>query len=102
MTVGRINIVTVAIDIIAGPEHGRVNRAAEMIGVSSPTLYRWLRAGNMQGARGWDLLRLHDLSGIPLEVLLGAGGQPPIGRTAKRRGQGRGSTTGLKISDVAR
>jgi len=44
----RINIVKIAVGIIAGSERGQVDRAAEMIGVSSPTLYRWLRAGNMR------------------------------------------------------
>ncbi len=75
MTQSRINIVKVAIDIIiARPGSGRVDRAAEMIGVSSPTLYRWMRASNMRAARGLDLLRVHDLSGIPLELLLEADG----------------------------
>jgi len=71
-----VNIVKVAIGIIAGPENGQVDRAAYLIGVSSPTLYRWLRAGNMQGARGVDVLRVHDLSRIPLELLLGADAFP--------------------------
>jgi hypothetical protein len=84
MTAGRINIVKVAIGIIAGIENGRVDRAADIIGVSSPTLYRWMRAGNLRGARGVDLLRVHDLSGIPLELLLGPDGLPagPVGLSA--------------------
>ncbi len=84
MTAG-VNIVKVAIGTIAGPERGRVDRAAEMIGVSPPTLYRWVRVGDMRGARGVDLLRVHDLSGIPLELLLGADGLPAAGRTVRRR-----------------
>ncbi len=76
MIESRINIVKVAIDIIAGLENGRVDRAADIIGVSSPTLYRWMRAGNMRAARGADLLRVHDLSGIPLEMLLAPDGLP--------------------------
>jgi len=89
MTSSRVNIVKVAIAIIAGLETGRVDRAADIIGVSSPTLYRWLRAGNMRGARGVDLLRVHELSGIPLELLLGADGLPAgPGRTVSG---GRGS-----------
>jgi hypothetical protein len=86
MTSSRVNIVKVAIGIIAGPEQGRVDRAAAIIGVSSPTLYRWLRAGNLQGARGAEVLRVHDLSGVPLELLLGADDLPAgVDRTARRR-----------------
>lgn len=70
------NIVRVAVRIIAGPENGQVDRAAKIVGVSSATLYRWLRGGNMQGARGADLLRVHDLTGVPLELLLGADALP--------------------------
>jgi hypothetical protein len=51
--------VKVAIGIIAGLETGRVDRAADIIGVSSPTLYRWMRARNLRGASGADLLRVH-------------------------------------------
>ncbi len=57
MTSSRVNIVKVAIGIIAGLETGRVDRAADIIGISSPTLYRCLRAGNMRDARGVDLLQ---------------------------------------------
>ncbi len=79
-----INIVTVAICIIAGPKSGRVDRAAKII-VSSPTPAASYTAGNLRGARGVDLLRVHDLSGIPLELLLGADGQPTgAGRTVRR------------------
>jgi hypothetical protein len=46
MAVGRTNIVNVAILIIAGHSKGQVDRAAQIIGVSSPTVYRWLRTGN--------------------------------------------------------
>jgi hypothetical protein len=85
MTAGQINIVQVAILIIAGPEHGQVDRAADIIGVSSPMLYRWLRGGNLQAARGAKVLRVHDLTGIPLELLLGAAGLPAgPGRTVRR------------------
>jgi hypothetical protein len=82
MILSRVNIVKVAMGIIAGPESGQADRAAEIIGVSSATLYRWLRAGNMRGASGADLLHVHDLSGIPLELLLGLDGLPAgSGRT---------------------
>ncbi len=85
MIASRINIVKFAIGIIAGLENGRVDRAADIIGVSSPTLYRWLRAGNLRAARGIDVLRVHDLSGIPLELLLGADRLPAgAGRTVRR------------------
>jgi excisionase family DNA binding protein len=72
MRENQANIVKVAISIIAGTENGRVDRAAAIIGVSSPTLYRWIRAGNLRAARGAELLRVHDLSRIPIELLLGA------------------------------
>jgi hypothetical protein len=70
MGAGRTNIVKVAIRIIAGPGNGQVDRAAKIIGVSSPTLYRWLRAGSMRDARGREVLHVHDLSHLPLEFLL--------------------------------
>jgi hypothetical protein len=70
MTAGPVNIVKVAIRIIAGPDKGQMDRAAKIIGVSSATLFRWPRAGNMQGAREVDLVRVKDLSGLPLEFLL--------------------------------
>ena len=45
--------------------------------------------GSMRGARGVDLLRVHELTGIPLELLLGADGLPAgPGRTVSG---GRGS-----------
>ncbi len=95
MASSRINIVKAAIGIIAGPENGRVGRAADIIGVSSPTLYRWLKAGNMQRARGAEVLRVHELSGIPLEVLLGADRFPAgAGRTVWRTQTGPGSGRG--------
>ena len=41
-----------------------------------------MRAGNLRGA---DLLRVPDLSGVPLELLLGADGLPAVaGRTVSR------------------
>jgi hypothetical protein len=43
---------------------------ARLIGVSEPTLYRWERAGSMRGARGTEVLRVHELTGLPLEMLL--------------------------------
>lgn len=64
------NIVKTAIRIIAGPEAGEVVRAARIIGVSEPTLYRWRRAGNMREARGAEVLRMHELTGLPVELLL--------------------------------
>ncbi len=89
MTPSRVNIVNVAIKIIAGLGKGEMDRAAKLIGVSPPTLYRWLRAGNLLGARGVDLLRVHDLSGVPLELLLGVDGLPAgSGRTGGRTGIG--------------
>ncbi len=42
----------------------------EIIGVSEPTLYRWQRAGSMREARGAEVLRVHELTGLPLEMLL--------------------------------
>ncbi len=96
MTASSTNIVRVAVRIIAGSENGQVDRAAKIIGVSSPTLYRWLRVGNLRGARGADLLSVYDLSGIPLELLLGADGLPSGAsrtpwqtRTGPSRGNGR-------------
>ncbi len=64
------NIVKTAIRIIAGAEAGEVVRAARIIGVSEPTLYRWRRAGNMREARGAEVLRMHELTGLPVELLL--------------------------------
>jgi hypothetical protein len=64
------NIVKVAIRIIAGSEPGEVVRAARFIGVSEPTLYRWRRAGNMREARGAEVLRVHELTALPVELLL--------------------------------
>jgi hypothetical protein len=89
MTSSRVNIVRVAIGIIAGLENGQVDRAAEIIGVSSPTMYRWVRAGNLCSARGAEVLRVHDLSGIPLELLLETDGIPAGGgRTVRRKQTG--------------
>lgn len=45
-------------------------RAARAIGVSEPTLYRWRRAGNMCQARGAEVLRVHELTCLPPEILL--------------------------------
>jgi transposase-like protein len=56
--------------MIAGAKPHQVSLAARIIGVSEPTLYRWLRAGNMSQARGTDVLRVHELTGLPLEILL--------------------------------
>lgn len=64
------NIVKTAIRIIAGCEKGEVGRAARAIGVSEPTLYRWRRAGNMREARGAEVLRMHQLTGLPVELLI--------------------------------
>jgi hypothetical protein len=64
------NIVKTAIRIVAGSEPGEVVRAARIIGVSEPTLYRWRRAGNMLEARGAEVLRVHELTGLPVELLL--------------------------------
>jgi hypothetical protein len=64
------NIVKTAIRIIAGSEAGEVPRAARIIGVSEPTLYRWRRAGNMREARGVEVLRVNELTGLPVELLL--------------------------------
>jgi hypothetical protein len=69
-TARRSTIVTIALRIIAGSEKGRVSRAAEIIGVSEPTVYRWERTGSMRNARGVDILRVHELTGLPLEMLL--------------------------------
>jgi hypothetical protein len=64
------NIVKTALRIIAGSDIEEVSRAAKVIGVSEPTLYRWRRAGNMRQARGAEVLRVHELTGLPLEILL--------------------------------
>ena len=64
------NIVKTAIRIIAGSRAGEVARAARIIGVSEPTLYRWRRAGNMAEARGAELLRVYELTGLPVELLI--------------------------------
>jgi hypothetical protein len=64
------NIVKTAIRIIAGSRPGEVARAAKIIGVSEPTLYRWRRAGNMLQARGAELLRVYELTGLPVELLI--------------------------------
>jgi transcriptional regulator of acetoin/glycerol metabolism len=64
------NIVKTAVRIIAASDTGAVSRAAEIIGVSEPTLYRWLRAGSMRDARGAEVLRVHELTGLPAEMLL--------------------------------
>jgi len=68
-----------------------MSRAADVIGVSAPTLNRWRRAGNMRGAMGVDVLRVHDLSGIPLELLLGADGLPAGPGRTDRRGRDKTS-----------
>ncbi len=47
--------------------------------------------GTLQGARGAEVLRVHNLSGIPLEVLLGADGLPAGGRWTVRRDRDRTS-----------
>ncbi len=64
------NIVKTAVRIIAGSDARKVPRAAQVIGVSEPTLYRWERAGSMRHARGAEVLRVHELTGLPLEMLL--------------------------------
>jgi hypothetical protein len=64
------NIVKTAVRIIAGSEPGEVARAARIIGVSEPTLYRWRRAGNLLEARGAEVLRMHELTALPVELLL--------------------------------
>jgi hypothetical protein len=64
------NIVKTAIRIIAGCEKGEVGRAALAIGVSEPTLYRWRRVGNMREARGAEVLKMHQLTGLPMELLI--------------------------------
>lgn len=64
------NIVKTAVRIIAGDGEGEVGRAARIIGVSEPTVYRWRRVGHMREARGADVLRVHELTGLPLEMLL--------------------------------
>ncbi len=64
------NIVKTAVRIIAGSDARQVSRAAQLIGVSESTLYRWQRAGNMRQARGAEVLRVHELTGLPVDVLL--------------------------------
>jgi hypothetical protein len=64
------NIVKTAIRIIAGSQPGEVARAAQIIGVSEPTLYRWRRTGNLLDARGAEIFRVHELTGLPMELLL--------------------------------
>ena len=69
-TLQATNIVKTAVRIIAGSDTRKVSRAVEVIGVSEPTLYRWLRAGSMCQARGAEVLRVHELTGLPVEMLL--------------------------------
>src|SRR5690348_7190197 len=57
---GTMNIVRLAISIIGGLDSGQVARTAEKIGVSSATVYRWMRAGNLRSAKGAELLRISD------------------------------------------
>jgi hypothetical protein len=64
------NIVKVAVRVIAGSDKQQVARAAQVLGVSEPTVYRWLRAGNLSQARGAEVLLVHELTGLPLEMLL--------------------------------
>ncbi len=64
------NIVKTAVRIIAGSDARQVSRAAQLIGVSESTLYRWQLAGNMRQARGAEVLRVHELTGLPVDVLL--------------------------------
>src|SRR5262245_50397739 len=64
------NIVKTAVRIIAESDTKEVSRAPQLIGVSEPTLYRWRRARNMRQARGAELLRVHELTGLPLEMLV--------------------------------
>jgi transposase-like protein len=64
------NIVKTAVRIIAGTDAQEVSRAARVIGVSEPTVYRWRRAGNMRQARGVQVLRVHELTGLPMDMLL--------------------------------
>jgi transcriptional regulator of acetoin/glycerol metabolism len=64
------NIVKTAVRIVAGSQPGEVARAARLIGVSEPTLYRWRRTGNLLQARGAEVLRVHELTGLPVELLL--------------------------------
>ncbi len=64
--------MTRAVRIIAGSDKRCVSRAARIIGVSEPTVYRWLRMGNMINARGADVLWVHELTGLSLEMLLGS------------------------------
>jgi hypothetical protein len=62
------NIVKTAVRIIAGSDAQEVPRAAKVIGVGEPTLYRWRRTGNMRQARGAEVLRVHELTGLPLPM----------------------------------
>jgi hypothetical protein len=64
------NIVKVAVGMIAGTGAGRVGHAAAALRVSEPTLYRWIRDGNFRRARGRDILRVHEMTGLPMEMLL--------------------------------
>jgi len=48
---------------IAGSDKQQVSRAAQVLGVSEPPVYRWLHAGNLRGARGAEVLLVHELTG---------------------------------------
>ena len=85
----RINIVKVALVFVAGLENRGVDRAAKMIRVSSQTLYKWVRAGHLRGARGADVLRVYELTGISLELLLGVDGQPAVASRVVRGNKGQ-------------
>ena len=84
LTARQSNIVTRAVRIIAGSDKRSASRAARIIGVSEPTVYRWLRTGNMVNARGADVLTVHELTGIPLETLLGSSEGIERSRHSKR------------------
>lgn len=79
----------VALVFVAGLENRGVDRAAKMIRVSSQTLYKWVRAGHLRGARRADVLRVYELTGISLELLLGVDGQPAVASRVVRGNKGQ-------------
>lgn len=64
------NIVKTAVRIIAGSDTQEVPRAAKVIGLASRHFIGGGAQANMRQARGAEVLRVHELTGLPLEILL--------------------------------
>jgi DNA-binding transcriptional regulator YdaS (Cro superfamily) len=61
-----VNLVAAAIKIAGG-----VSKVAKELGVSRPTVYKWIAAGTMSEAPHHCVMALSKLSGIPPEQLGG-------------------------------